>query len=361
MIKLNEEKFVNVLGNMGMYIPQNASVKVKQQETGHVIASVGGHQFKVRGDVWVRFVKDIEQEKVESIYGLMESSLSGVEYIAILEDAELDIELPLACENVEELSNEIKDAINERVSNIITFVGGKVRKIAELVNIQIPILERNGDIIKDFDGMLSFDTKLGEEFNLYLCFDKIPPIFETPTTIEIMRTPMSEDDKKLYLGETLPLITKMIDEINESIQNLYKSKLVSFSDLSKKYVSDLITGAIVNHILEITPIIISFGGVDNWRLYGDLTPNSEVCHKLLDKEVEHLINTLQAIPLQEGVDFYSIDLQQLGVYGRNNNYQVVTGVVVEVTKALESRWSNGFMELFKLRLRQNDSKHLFFY
>lgn len=129
----------------------------------------------------------------------------------------------------------------------------------------------------------------------------------------------------------------------------------------------LLNGTILSQFLNLRPMLISFGGRDNWRLFGGESPNSKVCHEIMDKEIEFLVDYLQnKVVLDEGVeldrevDIYSVDMKDFNIYARDKYNQVIGNAIVGASEFFHLRYSEGFMELFKLRLRQSDNRHFFF-
>lgn len=369
MAILDELKFVDTLIGLGMILPKTITVETKTLESGDVIASAGPHGFQVKSESWTKFCNEVNNDKVDVIAAMMESMYSGVKYIAIdIPESSQEEIIPSAVENLTKLPDNIADAITQRISTIISIAGVNIRKIATLINHQIARVAEDGNVVKDFDAILSFDFEEDESkpFKLFLCFDKIPATYEKETVVEIIRTPMSKEDKTLYLGEHLASIEQSLAEICDAVNNLYQSKLVSFSNLATEFARGLIKGALIVPFLDQTPKFVSFGGIDNWRLFGDLSPNSEACHKVLDQEVEHLVTYLKEYSIPESVELYaqpnilSIDLQHLGVYARDENNKVLSGNLEEASAHLQGRWSEGFAELLKLRLAQNDTRYCFY-
>lgn len=361
MVKLNNEKFIAVLNQLGMIVPSDAEVSVIDNiSEGHVIASVRGHQFKVRGDTWERFVARVDTNSHMEIYEMLQSRFSGLEYIPVLEDHEDDI--PTVTKDATELPFEYREMIHQRLSSIVGVVGSRISNIATAVNTRTDAVAKDVNFIKDFDGMFSFDIPEEERFKMVMCFDKIPPITAIGETIEILRTPMTTEFKLAFFGpEALKVVEKEIKEIEDVVNAFLDSKLVNSSELAKKYVMGMFAGAVTNCIMNITPTVVMFGGTDNWRLFGDSTPNTIACRKFLEPEVQHVIDTLKAIPLKDNVVVYSLDLSKMGIYGRDVNNKVVTCLLLDVTNDLTSRWSDGFLDMMRIRLAQNDSPHLFYY
>lgn len=358
----NSEKFVNFLYFANFVLPENGMMELDEENDKEVVKiSVGEHLFTVSKGFYNKFCKIVEKEELETLLQLLEEPDSGFKYQPKLSDETDKFLLPSLAEDLKEIPENIKDVIQQRISGIVNITGIQVKKLAEIINKRMEEVAKDGNIIKDFDAYLTLDVTYEKGFKLFLCFDKIKPIFEKPEDIQILRTPMSKEDIKLYIGDYYKEIQQMFKLIEDSVNSLLECKAVSFSKLARDFAISLVNGSIVQHLLNITPVFISFGGVDNWRLFGGTTPNSEVCHKLLDQESEYLVNYLKNIPLTEGVDYYAVDVKQLAVYGRNNLNKTVSGPLPEHSDTLTLRYSDGFLDSFLLRLKQCDNKICFTY
>lgn len=358
---LDFNNLVNLVRGMNLGLPEEIVIKLDQNEdnTG-LIASVGVHVFKVGRVVWDRFCGVVKGGHVDEFVGLLKAKEVDVEYEIAFEDEERDKPvMPVFGENWDKLPPEVENLIIERGSGVMSVAAGVIGKIATIVNEVIDRVARDGDIIKDRDVMMTFDTEFGEKFNPVICLDYIPTIIESLEPIQIVRTPMTEEDRERYFGKDADEIDRLIKQLIEVINVFYSSKLVSSSKLIKDLVVSVIDGAIVSQFLDLHIKFISFGGFDNWRLTGDLTPNSEACHAIMDVQVEEIYKFLNSIPLQEGVDYWAIDLKTLGIYGRNNENHLVTGPLVEESDAITARYCDGLVDLLKLRLSMNDNKHIF--
>lgn len=366
MNEFNKENFITLLNASGMFLIHDNEVKTETKENGDFIASAGPHGIEVSSGVLSKFIDCVFKCDQITFAQMLESTFSGIKYKAIdIQPEDINV---FQDETVEELSTEIKNIIESRVSSIITIAGMEIKALAGLINKRIDDVSKDFNIIKDFDALVSFDYEedITKPFKIFLCFDKIPPILDGSGAIEILRTPMSKDDKKLYFGPSYAEIKQRINKINEAVIALYESKLVSSSEKSFKYAQTLINNTLVKAFLDDNIKFISFGGIDNWRLFGDLTPNSKACHAIMDKEVEYLVAYLKEykipdhIELSGQVDFLSIDLNHLGIYARSNLFKVVSKALPEPSDHFGLRWSEGFAELMKIRLAQNDTQYCFY-
>ena len=251
------------------------------------------------------------------------------------------------------------DNVDKRLEGLVTAGAGCIRDLAKTINKELDLVNKDTDLVKDFDGILTFDTDLGENFKLSLCFDKIAPVNEEGIGM-VMRTPMTEEDGKAYLRDTYPKVLTKLEYMNSLVSGLFESKIVQSNEYLKKYAADavdvVLTKAFMNQIITY----IQFGGVDDWRVQGADTPNNIACFKVLDAEMEHIIKLLDALPKEEGVDIHSIDLDTLAVFGRNNDNRVVTPAVQGFTEQqLLRRYSKGFERLLAIRMGMSDNAHFF--
>lgn len=361
MQRFNANNFVDFLHFTNFILPEEGMMELDEdEENGLIKISIGEHLFVIKRPFWKKFCILVQQENYPELLQKLGELGEYFKYQAVQSD-ELNKVPSVMLEKLEDVPAEVKDRVQQRLSGIVTLTGIKIKRLAEIINTRIDVVARDSSIIKDFDAYLTLDVDYEDGFKLFICFDKIQPIFEQPTDIQILRTRMTEPDIELYLGEEYKEIRKILDAIEDSINGLLESKLVSFSSLTKEFVVNLVNGSVVQHLMSITPVFISFGGVDNWRLFGDLTPNSEVCHKLLDQEVEYIVKYLKNIPLSEGVDYYAVDLNHLTVYGRNDLNKTVTDPIPQHSDHLSLRYSEGFFDLLLLRLKQSDNKICFVY
>lgn len=359
MKNFNSDKFVSFLHFANFVLPEEGIMELDEDTVNEVTKiSLGEHLFTISKKFWNKFCKIVEKEELGELLQMLEEIDGPFKYST---KPSVDDFLPNLAEDLKELPDNVKDVIQQRISGIVNITGVQIRRLAEIINKRIEDVSRDVNIIKDFDAFLTLDVTYEKGFKLFLCFDKINPIFNEPTDIQILRTPMSNEDIKLYIGEDYKEIRRLFTLIEEGVNSLLECKAASFSSLAKDFAISLVNGSIVQHLLQITPVFISFGGVDNWRLFGDLTPNSTVCHKLLDQELEYIVKYLKDIPLEEGVDYYAVDINHLTVYGRNNLNKTVSGPFAKHSDHLSLRYNDGFFNLLMLRLKQSDNKICFSY
>lgn len=249
--------------------------------------------------------------------------------------------------------------VEDRIGGLIKAAAAVIRDSAKEINLAIDRVARDTDIVKDFDGILTYDTPLGKDFNLVLCFDKVQPISDDNSSITIERTPITKEDQDKYLGETGKKVQAKIKYINELVTNLLESKAVSRNPHLVEYAGNLITGTLVNAFLNQTIVFISFGGRDHWSVLSKDTPNNVACMKILDAEVERLIKYLDGLEKTEGVDIYSFDLDTFAIFGRNFDNRVVTPALQGHTQAILDRYSKGFEDTLTARMSMIDNQHFF--
>lgn len=370
MKEINVEKFVSVAEVCQLNMPPEIIILIDDEIVPElVIASVGPHRFEIPKDVWERFCLAVEQEDAQLFKAYIEGR-NGVRYTPMFyeENEEQFYINPLLAKP--ELSEEMTQLIMSRVSGVIAGVVPLVNRIGAICNHAIVEIADNGEIIKDKDAMLSFDVDLNAKpFKFIPCLDFIDPVMEKEGDVKIHRTPMTTEQLELYFPnrEIREKFIQLLDQASGYINNLYESKLVKNSDAVYWMARGLVESTIVNTFMDLQSKLVSFGGRDNWGLFGDLTPNSKVCHEILDREVEYLVDYLKhKVVLDEGVtpngevDIYSVDLERFDIYGRDVNNKVITPPLIAASGHFHLRYSEGFLELFKLRLRQNDSRFVFF-
>lgn len=249
--------------------------------------------------------------------------------------------------------------VDKRLEGLTTAGAGVIRDLAKTINKELDLVNKDTDLVKDFDGILTFDTNLGKDFKLSLCFDKIAPINEEGIGM-VMRTPITDEDGEKYLRGTYPKVLTKLEYMNSLVTGLFESKAVRESEYLLGYAANavdvLLTKAFLNQIITY----IQFGGIDDWRVQGKDTPNNKACFEILDAELENVIKLLDELPKGEGVDLHSLDIDTLAAFGRNNDNRVVTPAVQGFTEQkLLSRYSKGFERLFAIRLSMSDNAHFF--
>lgn len=249
--------------------------------------------------------------------------------------------------------------IDARMSGLIKASASVIREVATLINKEMDAIALDRNVVKDFDGILTFDSKVGTDFKVGLCFDKVAPIAEGNGSVFIERTPITEEDMKVYLPTVGDKILSRLEHINKLVKDFLDSKAVSRNTELTAYAGMAIDVTLLNAFLNQTVTYISFGGSDDWSSNGPDTPNNVACFKYLDEEIENVINMLNDIPKTEGVDLYSIDIDTFSIFGRNNDNKVVTPALQGYTETILDRYSKGFERTLATRISRVDNPHFF--
>jgi len=245
-----------------------------------------------------------------------------------------------------------------RVSGLMRVVTDSIRTIAKLANEEMNVVALDGNVVKDFDGIMTFTSPLGREVNLQLGFDKVPPINTTGKEIVIERTPITPEDLATYFPNVGKKIVAHLDHLNDALRVMFNSKRIAGSEYLTRYVEKLVNHVFLKSFFDQNVNYISFGGRDDWSSAGKETPNNVACFKVLDQEVDKIFKLLENIPLEEGVEVYSIDLDTFAVFGRADN-KVVTPALQGITGPLIENYSQGFERVLAIRLSLLDTPHVF--
>lgn len=246
--------------------------------------------------------------------------------------------------------------IELRLNGLLDQANKAITKMVTRLNEQMTRVAKDSNIVKDFDGYITFDMEIDPEIKFSLCFDKVPPVGQVG---QINRTAITKEDADLYLGNAYPVIAEQLKFISDLCNNFLNSKTVTVSDASAKHARSLLNGTLACALVEQTIEFISFGGVDNFAITAEGNPNTNACYVYLDAQVEALIKRLEDIPLVDDVELYSIDVDTFNVYGRTNDNKVVTAILPNITDEILSQYSKGFERLFSSRLANIDNPHFF--
>lgn len=249
--------------------------------------------------------------------------------------------------------------VENRLGGLVKAVAQSIREVATIVNEEMEVVAKDGDIVKDFDGYMTFDTKLGTEFEVKLCFDKIKPIAEDNASAWIERTPITKEDLATYFPNVGEKIMSKLAHVNGMVKAMFEAKAVARNPELVEYAGWLVTGTLVNAYLNQNVTYISFGGKDNWSVLGKETKNNLECFKYLDQEIEYIINMLDGIEKTEGVDIYSMDIDTFAIFGRNFDNKVVTPALQGYVQPLLDKYSKGFEQTLATRMAMIDNQHFF--
>lgn len=249
--------------------------------------------------------------------------------------------------------------VENRVSGLVTAVVQSIKETASIINTEMDLVAKDGSVVKDFDGVLTFDSPIGVDFKVHLCFDKLKPVAVGSSDVLIGRTPITPEDMKTYLRDSGPKVQSRLDHINQIVHAFTKTKAVNKDPALVDYASILINGTVLNAFLNQTIMYISFGGMDNWSIFGKENANNKECFKYLDVEIEKIIALLNSIEKTEGVDIYSMDIDTFAIFGRNFDNKVVTPALQGYTQDILDSYSKGFEQTLTARMSMIDNQHFF--
>lgn len=249
--------------------------------------------------------------------------------------------------------------IDDRMQGLLTAAAQVVRESAEIINREQALVMKDANVVKDFDGILTFDTKLGKDFGVHLCFDKVSPIKDGNDDVWIERTPITQADGDTYLRGSFPKVQGRLKHLNGIVQDFFQTKAVQKNEYLIEYAEMLINNTLVHMYLNQNIIYFSFGGEDKWGTFSKDTPNNVECMKYLDAEIENIIKMLDGIEKTEGVDIYSMDIDTFAVFGRDFDNRVVTPALQGYVQPLLDKYSKGFEQTLSTRMSMIDNQHFF--
>lgn len=339
--------------------PEHFAVE-KQEYRDRYKVSLCKHLFYIPANDYNRFWLELDSNFDKVVAEINES----------LWDTSLPIKLRPACniniiENTIDETNDFYSLLGIDFTNVDDRMGGLTKAAAQcivttaqLINKEMEKVLLDTSIIKDFDAIITFRTEPGRDFDLQLCFDKIKPVDAGNEEIVIQRTPITEEDLKTYFPTGHEKITVQLNLINSLVKALFESKRIAESEELTKYAEMLVNGVIVKQFLDQNIDYIAFGGRDDWSSFGKESPNNKACFVYLDQEVDKIFKLLDNIPLQEGVEVWSIDLDTFAIFGRKDN-KVVTPALQGYTANILKDYSQGFERVLTMRLSLIDSPHIF--
>lgn len=320
--------------------------------------SLDAHTWYIKTDLLPKFWLILSNEKYSEMAEIVTQPNKEMTYRPSIPKEMIDTSFD-ETDEFYKLTGEDYNRIDIRMSGLITASSSVIREIAGLVNAEMDAIAADVEVVKDFDGILTFDSKPGTDFKVGLCFDKVKPIAEGNSDVFIDRTPITQEDLKTYLPKNGEKIVSRLNYINTLVTDFLASKAVSKNDLLTKYAGMAIDVVLLHAFLNQTVTYISFGGSDNWSSNGKETPNNAECFKYLDAELENLIKLLESIPKSEGVDLYSIDVDTFTIFGRTDDNKVVTPALQGYTNDILDRYSKGFERTLAIRMSMVDNPHFF--
>lgn len=250
-------------------------------------------------------------------------------------------------------------AVDRRLEGLVKASSITIREIAQIINTGMEKVALDTEVVKDFDGIITFNTEMGRDFKVGLCFDKVPPVSSENNGRVIERTPLTEADAQVYLKDVAEKVQSRLDHINGLVTALFANKKINSAPELLRYTELGVNVTLVKAFLDQNVNYITFGGKDNWRSDAPETPNNKACFEVLDAETDKLFKLLEGIPKEEGVDLYSIDIDTFAIFGRNDDNKVVTPALQGYTDQILNDYSQGFERVFATRLGLIDSPHIF--
>jgi hypothetical protein len=323
--------------------------------------SLGDKLFYIDETYLPKFWFSLNQEELEPFFELRDKLLNEEDDSIVFSQAVTIDESQIHIDESDpfyEMIGEDFAKVDKRIGWIVTNAKQNIINMAKLFNKDMEIVAKDTSIVKDFDAWVTFDTQPGKDFDLKLCFDTIPPVMEDNGNIRIERTHMTQEQLEKYFPTGHKSIAASIKDINEHVRVLFNNKRIKGSEFLTKYLERLVNAFVVQAFVKEEIEYISFGGMDDWTSAGKETPNNKACFEYLDKEVENIFNTMDAIPKESDEMDYSIDIDTFCVFGRINN-KVVTAAVPGITGELLKHYSKGFERLLSIRLAQLDTVKIF--
>lgn len=360
MSQENQHNLSLFLKSQNLSVVESAELLIEHQEwRDRYKVSLSGHCYLIAKAYLPKFWLALNEGDYNSVIDVLNAHDGQISYIPLIDADQLaGVKLPEGEAILETLGLHY-DKIDSRVSGLITATKSVITEIAHLVNREMDNTARNVNIIKDFDGILTFTSELGADFKLGLCFDKVKPIDIGNEKVVIQRTPITDEDLTMYLGESGPKVLSRLAHINKLVAEFFATTDATWNKEVRSYAELAINITILKAFFDQSITYITFGGADNWQLDAEGTPNSEACYAILDEELEHVIQFLDNIEKPEGVDSFAIDIDTYAIFGRDKDQRVVTPALQGYTEKLLNRYSQGFERLFSIRMGLNDNPHFF--
>lgn len=340
--------------------PEQYTVE-KQEHLDRYKVSLGNQLFFIPLNDYNRFLLDLDKniDKLVTEIGDSIWAAPGVYYpIRVRPGAALSTFTIDEADPFYELMGVDFTNVEDRIRGLMTAVSQSIRDTARFVNKEMSEVSLNTDIVKDFDGIVTFRTETGRNFKLELCLDKVLPVDENNDKIEIQRTPITPEDLATYFPNAGERVLGQLRLVNDLVRTVFDSKRIAESEELTRYAETLVNGVLVPPFLDQNITYISFGGRDDWSSMGKETPNNKACFVYLDQEVDRIIKLLEEIPLEEGVEVWSIDLDTFAIFGRKDN-KVVTPALQGYVEGILKPYSQGFEKTLTARLNLLDSPHIF--
>lgn len=267
--------------------------------------------------------------------------------------------------------------LDQRFDGLHKSIEREFEHISRLMAHSAPLFAADGSKVKVDDTYFFFNSKgAGREFEIFLSPTLVPAVHDK-ANIEPNRSEMTADEYEKYFGypttnkeKALNGIT-IADEILASLERvkdntlaLYKNELVEKYPACLDYIETKINTILIPVIVTVRLECYSeFGGKLSIAMLEEGTqPNAIACGEIIDKAVTEIQEHLKSIPIPEGsgVDHYSIEVDSMGIYGRDASNVVVQAMVephfMYDTK-FGPRFSDGFQRILKdyIKTIKNDA------
>jgi hypothetical protein len=339
--------------------PEKYSVE-KQEYLGRYKVSLGDQLIYIADDLYGKFWVELSKNLAGVAQEMYESVWSVNQPDKIRPNVDV-LDVPFTINEEDEFYSLMGidyTNVENRIRGLMTATTKTIAEIALILNKEMAAVALDTNIVKDFDAIVTFRSEPGRKFKAELCFDKVLPIDPANDGLEIQRTPITAEDLKTYMPNAGEKVVSRLDHINGLVRSVFESKRIAEVETLTKYAETLINAVLLPPFLDQNVTFFQFGGRDDWSSVGKETPNNKVCFEYLDKEVDKLFKMLEGIPLQEGVEVWSIDLDTFAIFGRKDN-KVVTPALQGYTENILLPMSQGFERVFTMRLGLIDSPHIF--
>lgn len=270
------------------------------------------------------------------------------------------------------------ESIDKRFDGAHSMIEKEFEHISRVMTAAAEKFAKDGSKIKVDDVYFFFNAeKEGEDFEIYMSPTLVPAVRTDMAPILPSRDRMSYDQAKFYFG--YPSLNKekaemgitiadeimaTLDRLNEKVREMFTTELPTKYPACKDYLRDKVNGILIPVIctIRLQPYSEFGGDIDNEKLMDGTEPNSTACSEIVDGQITAILDHLKNIPVPEGsgVDHYSIEIDSLGIYGRDANNIVVSTMAepaLMMESAFMSRYSDGLKRVIHeyMKTIKNDS------
>lgn len=342
---------------------------------------------KVKDDALTLFVNAIEGDDFERLDTLAKIITSPHDKsICVNPYFEIAVSDSFVYSDDETLIGDNFTGIDDRFDRLFNLVSHEFQHIAKNLTAGATAYNKDGSKVKDNDIYIHFNTKnAGEKTEFFITCGVVPAINKSGLSLSESATarindslrPMPEDKKeelfdypsankeKAAVGITVKdEIESALDRINDSIKTFISNKDTQRHPACLEYAVNKINSVLIPLIatLQLEPYGF-FGGMGD-NIFDTDSPNANtlVCSVLIDEAVTALFKHLDGIPKTDDVDHYALDVDNFGIYARNEKL-VVLGLLTNpkytFSEVFEPYYSLGFLEVFKRYLKTVKNKYVF--